>query len=542
MSSYTLHIQYVDRPAETRTFNQPKVVLGRDAGDIVLHDTQVSGRHGEITFDGSTLRYTDVGSTNGSFLLQGQRVANIELTPGIALRLGNSLITVQVIDAPNVAGKGRTVIAGPGMAPGFPAPMRPPGPAAPASGMPRAGMPGMPGMPAPAPPSTPPGGFAFAPTAQMQSPAMPGGFPAPPAPGGFVPQPAPMTAQAPPMHAPQHSMPAPMQPLQSAQSVPAPQPVHSMPAPQTAPPQPTYGTQPPQPSYGTQPPQPSLPAPPQSIAPPPVMMPAPMASQPTAGVYPAPGDDATPIVGTSGNDIKNFALGAWEAIHPQIIPATLITAILTVPMAVIGWFVLVTLGGAGFGGILLMVLALVQLVGSLIVFPALIRFVISVHLGQPLDVRTAIVEQVTNFKSVAPNFLLFGLVAGVAAIAFIVPMVFVAIFIGPIFFVEGKRYIDAIRRNFEMVKRDWVTVTLNVLVPALVGGVALAVVGIVLGLIPFIGVLLGMLGRAIGQAILTPIVLMLMTRMYFIYRRQTEGGDPEAEARGRLGVPALPTF
>lgn len=104
MASYTLHIQYVDRPAETRTFTQAKITFGRDAGDVVLHDSQVSGRHGEITFDGNTLRFTDVGSTNGSFLIQGQRVANIELTPGIVLRLGNSLITVQAIDAPNVAG------------------------------------------------------------------------------------------------------------------------------------------------------------------------------------------------------------------------------------------------------------------------------------------------------------------------------------------------------------------------------------------------------------------------------------------------------
>src|SRR5688500_15604584 len=128
MASYTLHIQYVDRPAETRTFSQPKVTFGRDSGDIRLHDTQVSGRHGEILWDGTTLRYTDLGSTNGSFLLQGQRVANIELSPGIALRLGNSLITVQSVDGA-AAAKGRTVIAGPGMVPGFPAPMRPPGPA-----------------------------------------------------------------------------------------------------------------------------------------------------------------------------------------------------------------------------------------------------------------------------------------------------------------------------------------------------------------------------------------------------------------------------
>ena len=125
MSSYTLHIQYVDRPAETRTVTQPKILIGRDAGDIILHDSQVSGRHGEITWDGTTLRFTDLGSTNGSFLLQGQRVANLDLTPGIALRLGNSLITVQTIEGVAAGpGKGRTVIAGPGMVPGFPAPMK----------------------------------------------------------------------------------------------------------------------------------------------------------------------------------------------------------------------------------------------------------------------------------------------------------------------------------------------------------------------------------------------------------------------------------
>ena len=517
MSSYTLHIQYVDRPAETRTFTQPKVTFGRDSGDIVLHDTQVSGRHGEIVFDGSTLRYTDVGSTNGSFLLQGQRVANIELTPGIALRLGNSLITVQVIDAPNVAGKGRTVIAGPGMAPGFPAPMRAPmagAPAAPATAPAPISRPGMPGMPfpAPAPPTAPPGGFAYQATAQMQSPAMPAGMPgagmplhSPPAPasGSFVPQPGAMPAPFP--GAPVGGL-APMTP------VPMPTPM----APITQPPSPV----------GAQP----MPGPPS-----PEFVPMQPSPQPMA----ASGAAVAPVAGFANNMVA-VVVGAWEAIKPQIIPATLITAILSVPMAVLGWFVLVTFGPFGFGALLLMVLALAQLAGTLILMPALVRFVLGVHLGQPVDIRTAIMSQVADFKTVGLNFLAFGLVAGVAAVFLIVPAIFVAVFIGQIYFVEGKRFGGAIGRNVELVKRDWVTATVNVLVPAIVLAFGLGLVGYILGVLPVIGGLTGALGRAVGQAVITPIILMICTRMYFDYRRRFEGGDPEGEARARLGAPALP--
>ena len=527
MASYTLHIQYVDRPAETRTFTQAKVSLGRDSGDIVLHDTQVSGKHGEILFDGSTLRYTDVGSTNGSFLLQGQRVANIELTPGIALRLGNSLITVQVIDAPNVAGKGRTVIAGPGMAPGFPAPMRPPGGApmtapAPGGAVPR------PGMPFPAPPAGPaPGAFAFAPTAQMQSPVAPGAAPGMPAPQPFTHQPpAPMAPQPAPM-APQY--PAPPQHLAPPQPTPPTQPPISQLQPVQAVPQASPMAPPP----GTYPPRQPLSQPPGAMPMAPLQVPE--------HYLPTPVADDSPDLSPPGKiDIVGAATAAWRAIEPHILPAALVTAIVSVPMAVLGWLVLITLGGTTFGGLLLMLLALVQFAATLIVFPALIRFVLGVHLGQPIDIQDAIKQQVADIINVGLNFLVFGLVAGVAAIFLVVPALFVAAFIGPIYFVEGKRMFAAITRNVDLVKRDWIPVVVHVLVVAVLGAIALGIVGAIFAVIPAIGGLLGALLRAVGQSILSPIVLMMTTQMYFQWRRRFEGGDPEAEARERLGTAALP--
>ena len=391
-------------------------------------------------------------------------------------------------------------------------------------------MPGMP-FPAPAPPQAPPGGFAYQPTAQMQSPGMPPGMPgaplhspsAPsPASGSFVPQPS--TMQAPVPGAPMGG-PAPMTP------VPMPAPV----APITQPPSPLGA----QPLAGGG----ALPMPPPG--PPPGSFSGVPQAPGAAPMQPSPESlatrDAGGMLGSRvTNNMMAFVVGAWEAIKPQIIPATLITAILSVPMAVLGWFVLVTFGPLGFGAILLLLLALAQLAGTLILMPALVRFVLGVHLGQPVDIRTAIMSQVADFKTVGLNFLVFGIVAGIAAVFLIIPAIFVAVFVGQIYFVEGKRFGDAIGRNVELVKRDWVTATVNVLVPAVVLAVGLGIVGFILGVLPVIGGLMGALGRAVGQAVITPIIMMLCTRMYFDYRRRFEGGDPEAEARARLGAPALP--
>lgn len=504
MASYTLHIQYVDRPAETRTFTQAKITFGRDAGDVVLHDSQVSGRHGEITFDGSTLRFTDVGSTNGSFLMQGQRVANIELTPGIALRLGNSLITVQAIDAPNVAGKGRTVIAGPGMAPGFPAPMRaPPGPGPVVA----AGAP-IPRPPAPqpvAPGAPPPGGFAFAPTAQMQSPMMP--------------------VMAPP------------QPVQPAPFQPAPQPVQPMrPAFSAAPPQPGG---PPQPAFSPVAPQPMMPQPPgpapvslapQALAPEPEYAPTPIPDAPDEAASAVLVPVATPVGSAEPpKDIvaalKHNLGNGWGVVQPVFVNATLMAAAVYVPLNLLTALTLMILP-VSLWGIMSLLLSLAQLAGTLILIPSLFRYVLGSYLGAPIEPKAAVQETVAKIADRAVNCA--------------IPCAILGVFAGPIYFVENKKIGEVISRNFALWGRDWVSVIVTLVALSVAVVVSGMVFGLVFGLLPG-GILFAQVIAALISSVATAFFTGLSIAFYFSYRRRFEGGDPEAEGRAALaGVGSLP--
>ena len=69
--------------------------LGRALdNDIVLPDDKVSRHHGQIGIRLGMLVYTDLGSTNGSYL-NGAAVTEIALGPGDVLQLGASTITVE---------------------------------------------------------------------------------------------------------------------------------------------------------------------------------------------------------------------------------------------------------------------------------------------------------------------------------------------------------------------------------------------------------------------------------------------------------------
>ena len=91
MASYTLHIQYVDRPAETRTITQHKLTIGRDAGDIVLHDSQVSGRHAEIDWDGTTLKFVDLGKEVDKSQFLPWKVSQATTKDGKTIALGTDI-------------------------------------------------------------------------------------------------------------------------------------------------------------------------------------------------------------------------------------------------------------------------------------------------------------------------------------------------------------------------------------------------------------------------------------------------------------------
>ena len=62
--------------------------------EIVLVDDKVSRHHGQISARLGMLVFTDLGSTNGSFL-NGSAVTEIALGPGDVLQLGRSTVTIE---------------------------------------------------------------------------------------------------------------------------------------------------------------------------------------------------------------------------------------------------------------------------------------------------------------------------------------------------------------------------------------------------------------------------------------------------------------
>ncbi|MCA9689023.1 MAG: FHA domain-containing protein, partial [Myxococcales bacterium] len=123
MASFTLMIRYPDQRSETLQFTGPRFIVGREAGDIVLGDPQVSGRHGELRLspDGSALTYTDLGSSNGSYTPDGQRISGtVAFWPGATVYLGSSSLTLVGISSsptpvpsgPRPPPRGGTVVSG----------------------------------------------------------------------------------------------------------------------------------------------------------------------------------------------------------------------------------------------------------------------------------------------------------------------------------------------------------------------------------------------------------------------------------------------
>ena len=104
--------------------------VGRESGnDIVLADAQVSRRHALLTVAGDSVTVRDLGSTNGTFVNNGRVSGSQVLRSGDSLRLGQTVVSVEVEDVrgPPVdeAGAAATSLL-PGAAPAYPPPMPPP--------------------------------------------------------------------------------------------------------------------------------------------------------------------------------------------------------------------------------------------------------------------------------------------------------------------------------------------------------------------------------------------------------------------------------
>jgi len=72
-----------------------RVRVGRALdNDLVLPDDRVSRHHGQLSVRFGTLVYSDLGSTNGSFV-NGVRVTEIALGPSDVVQLGGSALTIE---------------------------------------------------------------------------------------------------------------------------------------------------------------------------------------------------------------------------------------------------------------------------------------------------------------------------------------------------------------------------------------------------------------------------------------------------------------
>jgi pSer/pThr/pTyr-binding forkhead associated (FHA) protein len=72
-----------------------KCTLGRSSScDLTLKDSQLSGKHGsfELSSKGELI-YTDLGSTNGSYL-NNSLIQKVQFKINESLRLGNTIITI----------------------------------------------------------------------------------------------------------------------------------------------------------------------------------------------------------------------------------------------------------------------------------------------------------------------------------------------------------------------------------------------------------------------------------------------------------------
>jgi len=91
----TLAVRAPGQPVVRRAVDGTTLRIGRASdNEIVLADSRVSRHHAQISVRLGTLIYTDLNSTNGSYL-QGSRVQEIALGPHDVIQLGGSTLTIE---------------------------------------------------------------------------------------------------------------------------------------------------------------------------------------------------------------------------------------------------------------------------------------------------------------------------------------------------------------------------------------------------------------------------------------------------------------
>ncbi len=474
----SLEIRYGDGRAETRELGVGRYLVGREAGDVVLGDPLVSSRHAELVVADGSLTFTDLQSTNGSFLGGNPVAGSVSLQQGQVVRLGGCTLTVRAFAG--ALAMGRTVVATAGDAEAI------------AWG-------GAVGAAAQAasPASAPGGGFAAgAPIGAPQGQAPGWQQPQDQGPSGHPPQ-----GQAPGWQPPQGQAPGWQQPQGQAPGWQQPQ-----------------GQAP-----GWQRPQGQAPG-----------------WQQPQGQAPGGQQPQSPTAGSADGAIEALK-ESWALVAPRLGQVAVIYGMFFAPVAVVSIFVAL-LAGVGLGFLagpvaaLSVVVSIAAGVGAVLVSGGLCaHYALRLQLGVPVTVG----EAWKLFRPQIWPFFLTSLIVGVVSIVTCgIGGLLLGCFFGPLFLVEGRRNADVFTRNFELFKVEFVGPVIAMLAFCVVSlGVQIA--SWIVAYVPLVGPALASVLWLAWAVVALPVYQVVITNLYFRNRQRLEGVDPRPAALARLEqVPA----
>ncbi|MBL8727940.1 MAG: FHA domain-containing protein [Planctomycetes bacterium] len=109
--SFVLRIRREKQAPADHEFDQGHLVVGRETGDIAMHDSGASARHAEIDFVDGKVVLRDAGSTNGTWI-GSRRVTEERMTPGVQFKIGNGSIELLQVKGPvDANGSTRSMVA-----------------------------------------------------------------------------------------------------------------------------------------------------------------------------------------------------------------------------------------------------------------------------------------------------------------------------------------------------------------------------------------------------------------------------------------------
>jgi pSer/pThr/pTyr-binding forkhead associated (FHA) protein len=76
---------------------QDATIIGREKGDIIVKDTEISSTHCQIQLIDGSYHLFDMNSTNGTFV-NGQRVVKCKLKPGDQITIGTTILRFDLKD------------------------------------------------------------------------------------------------------------------------------------------------------------------------------------------------------------------------------------------------------------------------------------------------------------------------------------------------------------------------------------------------------------------------------------------------------------